>query len=401
MADLSAYVDFSVALDKSDPDNPLIKVTDTSTYPGNVDLYIEGVVSVTQPDGISVDGSFTDPDIYSSGGELTVAEKELRLDDDDTSLQNGVYSITYTVNCTGYDTTVLTKTFTLDYTAPTIIITNLKDVFTPDLSVVDGSIYSQAGFTTTTTTRAWSADISYVGSTVQTVTGTQLLFDMAYSSAYYDAHYAITLGVTVTYTMTGSYTWVSVIDFLEASAQMDAYAPPTLAELLESLNTMYTEIQAGTWCGSSNCGCESDLEVWTRAESLYQNIIENGQDGNTTGLDSKVDQLLKIFNCSGVLDREHTGDEITAYDWGTTQTFSLHPPIQFTVGSGAQYAPANAATSYINPTLAGNNNYLIFIQGEAAYFVEGTDFNYRVGGGFDLIDRSFVLGDRFTLSFYA
>lgn len=400
MANLNAYIDFSVALDKSDPDNPVIRVTDTGTYPGNIELYLEGIVSITQPDGISVDGSFSDPDIYSSGGNLVEAEKELRLSETDT-LQNGVYSITYTINVTGYDTTQLTKTFTLDYTATSVIITNLKDVFTPDLAVVDGSIYSQAGFTTTTTTRAWSADISYVGSTVQTVTGTQLLFDMAYLSDYYDAHYAITLGVTITYTMTGSYTWVSVIDLLEAATQMDAYTPPTLAELLDSLNTMYSQIEAGTWCGSGNCGCESDYDVWNRAESLYQNIIENGQDGNVTGLDSKVDQLLKIFNCSGVLDRDHTGEEIPAYDWGTTQTFSLHRPIQFTVGSGAQYAPANAATSYINPTLAGNNSYLIFIQGEASFLVEGTDFSYRVGGGFDLISRSFVLSDRFTLSFYA
>lgn len=399
MANLNAYINFSVALDKSDPDNPVIKITDTGTYPSPIDLYLEGIISITQPDGISIDGDFADPDIYSSGGELVQAEKELRLSDDDT-LQNGVYSITYTINVTGYDTTQLTKTFTLDYTAPSLVITNLIDVFTPSIQCVDATIYTQSGFTTTSTVRAWSADISYVVSSVQTVTSTQLLFDMDYNDEYYDAHYAIDLSVTVTYTMTGSYTWVSIIDLLEGEAQIDAYTPPTLAELAESLNTMYSEIQAGTWCGC-NCGCDPDYEAWTRAESLYQNIVVNGQNGDTTGLETKVDQLLKIFNCSGVLNRDHTNDVIPPYDWGTTQTFSLHPPIQFTVGSGGQYAPANAATSYINPTLAGNNNYLIFIQGEAAFFVEGTDFTFRLGGGFDLLNRSFVLGDRFTLTFYA
>lgn len=398
MANLNTYIDFSVVLDKS-VSTPVIRLTDPDNYPSGISPYITGIFSITQPDGLIVTGTFSSPDVYWSGSALVVPTKELRLSTDDT-LQNGIYSITYTVNCTGYDTTVLTKTFTLDYTAKSVIITLLEDVFTPQLQAVDGTIYSQSGFTTTSTTRAWSADIEYVGSTARTVTGTQLLFDMAYLSDYYDAFYAISLDVTVLYAMTGDYTWVSVKDLLEASTQMDAYTPPTLAELAASLNTMYSQIQAGTWCGCS-CGCEPDYTPWTEATALYQNIVTNGQNGDVTGLDSKVDQLLKIFNCSGVIERDHTYEEIPAYNWGTTQTFSLHPPIQFTVGSGAQYAPANGATSYINPTLAGNNNYLVFIQGEAAFWVEGTDFNYRVGGGFDLLSRSFVLSDRFTLSFYA
>lgn len=400
MADLSAYIDFSVQLDKSVPTS-VIRLTDIGIYPSGIATYITGVFSVTQPDGLTVTGTFLTPDVSWNGSALSTPTKELRLSTTDT-LQNGIYSITYTVNCTGFDTTVLTKTFTLDYTAPTIIITLLKDVFTPSLEAVDGTIYAQSGFTTTATLRAWSADIKYVSTTIQTVTGTLLLFDMAYNGDYYDAFYAITLDVTATYTMTGSYTWVTVKDLIEAATQMDAYTPPTLAELQVSLNELKTEIENGTYCGGCGCGCDNpDYAPWEKATALYQNIVSNGQKGDTTGLDTQVDQLIKIFNCSGIISRDHTNDVIPPYDWGTTQTFSLHPPIQFTVGSGGQYAPANAATSYINPTLAGNNNYLIFIQGEAAFFVEGTDFNFRLGGGFDLLNRSFVLGDRFTLTFYA
>lgn len=401
MANLNNYIDFDVALDKSDPDNPVIRVTDTGTYPGNIALYLEGIVSITQPDGISVDGSFTDPDIYSSGGSLISSEKELRLSEDDT-LQNGIYSITYTINVTGYDTTQRTKTFTLDYTTPNVIITNLLDVFTPDIQVVDATVYAQSGFTTTTISRAWSADIKYVGSTIQTVTGTLILFDISYGDEYYDAFYAVTLETTVTYTMVNFYDWVSVIDMVEAETQMDAYTPPTLAALQVSLNTLRTQILNGTYCGGCGCGCDNpDYAPWEQASDLLQSIIANGQQGNTTGLNEQVDQLLKIFNCSGVLTRTHTNDPITPYDWGTTQIISLPAPIQFTVGSGGQYAPADGDSEYNNPTLAGNNRYSIFSKGMADILQENVDYTYLSGGGFELIGGLLFTGaDRFTLTFY-
>jgi hypothetical protein len=132
VADLSAYIDFSVQLDKS-VDPALVRLTDPDNYPAGVGIYIRGVFSVTQPDGISVDGNFTSPDVYSSGGQLVVATKELRLASDGVALQNGLYTITYTVQCTGYTDTVLTKAFTLDYASPSVIITPLKDVFTPQI----------------------------------------------------------------------------------------------------------------------------------------------------------------------------------------------------------------------------------------------------------------------------
>jgi hypothetical protein len=52
MADLSAYVDFSVRLDKSGM-TPAIVLTDTSAYPVGVAATVTGVFSVTQPDNIA------------------------------------------------------------------------------------------------------------------------------------------------------------------------------------------------------------------------------------------------------------------------------------------------------------------------------------------------------------
>lgn len=404
MADLSAYIDFSVKLDKSGS-TPVIKLTDPNNYPSPIGLYLTGIFSITQPDGISIDGSFTSPDIYSSGGFLTVASKELRLATDD-SFQNGLYTLTYTIKVTGYTDTVKTKTFLLSYTQATIVISDLTDVFTPSLQEVDSTIYSQSGFTLSSVTRSWNADIKYVSSTVQTITGTSILFDMAYNSGYYDAHYSITLISTVTLVST-TYTWVSVIDKITSETQIDAYTPPTLAQLRASLTLLKQQIEQGTYCGSNcPCACEESI-VYIEAVSLYEHIIARGQAGETVGLDAYVLQLQKIFNCSGIVPQAHTNAVLPPYDWGISVIIAPHTPIQFTVGSGGAFAPISGAVDYSNPTIAGNSNFNIYRQAVADFLVETTDFVYAGNGGFQLKNDSnypnslaFVQGERITLIFF-
>jgi len=76
-------------------------------------------------------------------------------------------------------------------------------------------------------------------------------------------------------------------------------------------------------------------------------------------------------------------------------------PIQFVVGSGAQYVPNNGDSEYNNPELAGNNNYLIASNSDGGYLVEGTNFDYLTSGGFELLNgRTFFTGEIFTLFFY-
>lgn len=181
MANLSQYIDFSIVLDKSG-DTPVITLTDPNNYPAPVYLYMTGIFTITQPDGISITGSFTDPDIYFSLTGLVTASKELRLTYNDL-FQKGTYTFTYTVRCTGYTDTTLTKTFSLKYDTPTVSITDLNDVFTPSLKQLDETIYTQPNFPNVTVTRAWNADVKYTGATTGNVTGTAALFDMNIGSA--------------------------------------------------------------------------------------------------------------------------------------------------------------------------------------------------------------------------
>lgn len=380
MADLSAYIDFSIIIDRSDVDNPVIRITDPNDYPAPIGIYLEGVLSITQPDGISIDGDFEDPDIYWDGSELVTAVKELRLSDDDT-IQNGIYTITYTVAATGYSNTVLTKTVDLTYDPVTQVITDLVDVFTPSLKELDATIYTLDGFNTPTITRTWTAVIKYIGTSIATITGTTALFDMIYSSHYWDANYAITLETTLLYVVTAD-TWCTVKDKLTQTSQVDAYTPPSLATLAADLLTMKSEIEAGTYCGGSNsCGCDIDYTPYTTAQALYNLIVANGQAGQTVGLYTTMDELLKLLNCSGLNPQTHTYTYISAYNFGTASLGGITPKtITFTVGLSGMN-PGD--TVYTISDRVSNSGLQIFYNGIAV--PNATDspytFNYTAGYG--------------------
>lgn len=333
MANLSTYIDFSIVFDKS-VDTPVIRLTDPNNYPAGVGIYLSGIFTIRQPDGITVTGSFTTPDIYWSGSGLVVAEKELRLSTT-LAIQKGTYSFTYTVRCIGYTDTTLTKTFNLIYDTPIVSITDLNDVFTPSLKQLDETVYTQPFFPSVSVTRSWSADIKYAGASVANVTGTAALFDMAYSGDYYDAEYDISFEAIMT-TTNFLITYLTVIDKVSSDYILDAYTPPSLTVLLTALDLLYTQITNGTYCGNSGCGCcdPVDYSKWTEASQLYQSILADGLAGNTIGLYAKIVHLEKIYYC-GIYAPTHTNEIIPAYSFvaivTVLQNVTLHT-VAFQVG---------------------------------------------------------------------
>lgn len=320
MANLAAYIDFSIEFDKS-VTTPVMRLTDPNNYPAPVYLYMTGIFTITQPDGVTITGSFTSPDIYWSSAGITpglvVAEKELRLSTS-LAIQKGTYTFVYTVRCTGYTDTVLTKTFSLIYDTPTISITDLTDVFTPSLKQLDSTIYTQPNFPVVSVVRSWSADIRYVGTSAVTITGSLATFNMSYGGNYWDARYLISFSSVMT--TTGIFiTYLTIIDKISTTYTLDAYSPPTLTTLLTELNTLYTQITDGTYCGGNGCGCcdPIDYSVWTEASQLYQSIISDGLAGNTVGLYAKVVQLEKIYYC-GIYNPTHTNAIIPPYSFTAT-----------------------------------------------------------------------------------
>lgn len=314
MPDLSQYISIAVVLDKSQP-SPIFKVIDNSNYPFGVTPTIAGILSVTQPDNITVSNSnFATPNIYWSGSSLVPAILELRLDTSQTFQRSGPgYTVIYTVRAPGYSDTVLTKTFALQYTPPTIIITNNFDIFTPQLTVQDSTTYTQPSLTFDAVTDAWGAQIISVNGTTHTITGAGLTFDLAYLGEYYDSQYDIGLTITPSYTITAS-AFVTIIDLLQTSIILYARVAPTLSVLQTDLANLKSQLDAAV------CDCNLYQILFDRynlASSIYSQLVARGQSGSLAGLNDYINQLLKIFNNNVTPVYVNTNQVIPPYDWGS------------------------------------------------------------------------------------
>lgn len=314
MADLSQYISIAVILDKSQP-SPIFKVVDNSNYPSGVAQTIAGILSVTQPDNITISNSnFSAPNIYWSSGALVPAILELRLDTSQTFQRSGPgYTVVYTVRAPGYSDTVLTKTFTLQYTPPTIVISNNFDIFTPQLSVQDTTTYQQSGLNFSGITDSWGAQIISVNGVTQTITGSGSSFSLVYLGNYYDSEYDIGLTITPVYVITAS-PFVTIIDQLQTSIVLFGQIPPTLLALQTDLATLKSQLDAAV----ADCNLYNILfDRYNLASSIYSQLVARGQSGSLAGLNLYVAQLLKIFNNNVTPVYVNTNQVIPAYNWGS------------------------------------------------------------------------------------
>jgi hypothetical protein len=358
LANLDAYIDFSVRLEKS-PTASAMVLTDPDNYPAGVDTTLVGYFVITQPDTITVEGNFITPDIEWNGSALTTATKELRLRATG-GFQQGTYTIEYHIEAAGYDETVLTKTFTLSYNSPTLTVTDNFDVFTPDLSVTDDTVYTQSGITFDSVTRAWEATIISVEGTNQDINASTQTFTLSYLGSFYDSQYDVSLTSTANYTLSAPSDWVTIEDEQEFAETYYAFIPPTLIELLEMLTEYKAEVDAGSCICGSGCAsnCDTLIQTYSLAVSIYTHIVERGREGVVEGLDEYVIQLKKLLNNCVNVAYENTNEQIPPYDWGTSNsTFAFLK--QMIVGSGVGGAPADGATTYADVLLIGQRVIVI------------------------------------------
>lgn len=358
MADLSSVISIAVVLDKSQSP-PVFKIVDNSNYPPGVAITIAGILTVTQPDNITVSNTnFATPNIFWDSGALVPANLELRLDNSNTFQRGGSgYAIVYTVRAPGYSDTVLTKVFSLQYTPPPLVITNNFDIFTPDLSVQDSTTYTQTALTFLSVQRSWTADIISVLGTTETITGSGQTFDLAWLGSYYDSEYDIDLTVLPQWQLQSTFDFVTIIDDLATSTVLFAQIPPTLLELQASLATLKTQVDAAI------CDCntyEILLARYNQASSIYSQLVARGQSGSLAGLNIYVMQLEKIFNNNVNPVYVNTNTAIPAYDWGTGSgsvawTNITGKPFTITVEwlVGAGGFPGPGATVYTDNRMVG------------------------------------------------
>lgn len=343
--DLSAYISFLVKADISDIAAPVFVLTDNSVYPAGI--VPTGIFTVTQPDGLTRTGKFDTPDI---SGTTTSKSIGLRLDCNN-KLQNGTYTVKYEIEATGYDNTILTRSFTVNYTQPTLVLTNLFDLFTPSLEYQDDTNYAVSGFTSTVT-RAWTATIGTVGA----LTGpNSVSFDLKYAGSYYDADYTVAFTSNITYQST-SYSYFSIVDKLTKTVNADAYTPPTSAQLLTYLTTLKTRLDALINSCQKYDKAKADYEY---AYTLYAHAMKRICNNDKVGVDSYITEIINIYNNNVSTTQIHTNAAIAPYVYdcgGSTVVVS-----QYSVAVVSGTAEAIAAgiivgqTTFTNPLIASRN----------------------------------------------
>lgn len=356
MANLSAYIDFNIILQK-DTDSSSLILSDPDNYPAGVDVNLKGYFIITQPDGITVTGNYLTPDIDWSGSQLTIATKELRLRATG-GFQQGEYTITYNIVAPGYDETSLSRTFDLSYTSPTLETAENFDVFTPNLSVTDNTTYAQAGMTLDSVVRNWEATIISVEGTNQDIAGSLQTFDLNYLGSYFDSRYDVSLTATANYTIVSPDNWVQILDQVEFEDTYYAFIPPTIIELLQLLTNYKATVDAAHCICGTGCvdNCTILKNTYSLAVAIYTHIVERGRNGESEGLDAYVLQLQKLLSNCVTLPYTNTNEVIPAYYWGTPPAgtvFAFYK--QMIVGSGVNDAPADGATSYTDTNLIGKN----------------------------------------------
>ena len=320
MPDLSAYISFEIEMDIRNKNVPEWLLTDNGTYPPGVDAGITGIFEITQPDGGVYTGSWTSPDIIYSGGALQPASIALRLTSTGNVIQPGNYIIKYTIDHASYSPTILTKNFTVAYTAPTAVLTESFDVFVPELSISDDTVYNPSGYTTFVDARDWEAVIGTVG----VKNGTAQVLDLSYLGDYYDASYVITL-IADFHCDINSGEAFTVRDRITTIVDTDAWTPPDADTLLGYLKTLKTNLDALINSCQRYDRAKADYEY---ALVLYTHIKARVCSGDTVGVYTYIQEILDILHNHASIPTVHTEAIIPAYDYGALCTVGATHQIQ-------------------------------------------------------------------------
>lgn len=336
MASLSPYLDFNVTLNFR---TGRIIIEDASNYPTGVAAGVTGIITTLLPDGITDAGDWDNPDVEYVTGALTDGSKELRTQSDGFP-QQGTYVITYVVDHPDYTPTTLTKTFILSYKGVTPEITELFDLFSPQLRVQDTTVYTKGGFGTPTITRAWEAVVG----NVTTLTGSSSILDLIYNSSYYDAEYEIELIVDLTY-VHSTYTYLTVIDRRTAELETTANAPASFATLSTYLKTIKERFDSLESCAQTTAARQD----YQYAAALLQHIKNRICDLDTVGLGDQIEDFMNVYYQRVATVYVNTNEVINAYDFdaacccGDEESSSVPDDLEFIVGT-----TANAPTAGVN-----------------------------------------------------
>lgn len=293
---LTNYISFNVKFLFTG--TPSLLLTPITTL-GSEEVDLKGYFKITQPDCISESGNYASPDAEWDATALTTKTIQLRLGADQL-FQKGTYSITFYADHPDYLPGEFTRTFDFNYKPVTQTISQNFDLFTPDLSYSDDTVYKKSGFATTTETSAWTATSPAGAITPSSVSD----FDLVIGGGYYDSIYVIAYTKTALYTNTAN-TWLTVLQGWDYSATVQSYIPQSMAMLLTYLTSL-----------KDNGKCDYQV-LYEKAETLFSHIRARVCNRQTAGLKEYVEEFYRLTHSYQPKVHTNTNTIIPAYDFTT------------------------------------------------------------------------------------
>ena len=350
--------------------NNEIVITDPDDYPVGVSANLVGILHITQPDGVRIAGDWNSPDISYSSGSLQPGTRTLRLDSYNQP-QEGTYIVEYEIDHPSYTPSKVTKTFVLAYKRKTLSIEEDFDVFTPALFYRDTTSFVQTGFSITTNTVVWSADIDTVGTT----TGSSNDFDLAYGGNYYDALYDIGYQRDILYQHT-TYSYLTLQDRYTKSIATQADTPPPVTDIVECINDLKDELDAAAGdCFATNL----HENRYQRVVSRYSHLIHKLTIGDASSAETLLSEIMDLTVCSGT---PYRGEIIDPYDLSAYISTSSGGNIYY------DYTILSDVTEVTLVAMNGKTIKGIKLDGIERIFSNGADGDTPVDGGFVVVTGS-------------
>lgn len=343
-------ISFNVNFDLTS--TPTLVLTDTSTVPGGA----SGKFTVTLPDNYTRTGSYSSPDISSSGGTFSYP---LRLDSKG-NVQTGQYTIKYEIQTSDLVVSTFTRVFQFYYTPAILVMTEKFDVFSPVLGYSDDTIYQVSGFTAGSVTRAWSG----VSAPTGTIVGTSQSFSLAYGGLYYDANYTISLTSSLSYTHQ-TYSWLTVQETITKSVSTYAQTPATIPQIVVLISALKTKLDGLVNTIQLYNDTKEDFQY---AESLFTHIIDKVKVTNMDSIYVDLKNLITVLHNNQIPIYTPTNTVINPYDLS---------PLAATVGVNAtsQYNYiATAGQTVFNATYTINQAY-VYLNGSKLNSIDFTATN--------------------------
>lgn len=256
-------------------------LTDTTSAPP---AGLVGIFSITQPDGYTRVGNISSPDISAPGGSFSFSLSF----DSSGNVQQGTYVIKYTTTAPGYLSSDFTRTFVFQYSPASLLIDERYDVFTPNLSVADNTVYSVSGYNTSSISRSWVV----VSTPTGTITGTDIVQSFAFGGQYYSANYTITLTSSILYTHQ-TYAWLTVSQQTTKTITACIEAPPDFVQIVNDIDDLKTELDDAIDKCLAYGNLKSNFEY---ARVLFGHILDKFKTNQTDGIYEMLKELIRVLS---------------------------------------------------------------------------------------------------------